>query len=304
MNGFAQPPRIVRWTLELEETTALDRPVHALEPKVHSLFGAGKRGWVLRGEWLGHALHPSLTDVVLGTWTSASLLDLFGGPESVAAAQKLIATGLFAVGPTAWSGWAEWSTAGQREKRGGSPTWCSTASRSASIRLPGSPAAEIATPPASASLSRAEPSQQWPATWADTSSRRASWQPATPPTRNPFEAQRRNSGIAVRIGQAGKHAVVWRRVEVVSASQQDDGQARMRSRASPGIPRPATNTVENRIRGCWRLPSTARPRWSHGQAPLRGPGGTHARGVRRPAQRPRTRGRRGRRPGPGQPHDR
>ena len=37
---------------------------------------------MLRGEWLGHALHPVLTDVVLGTWTSASLLDLFGGRDS------------------------------------------------------------------------------------------------------------------------------------------------------------------------------------------------------------------------------
>jgi len=119
MSGFERPPRIVRWTLGLEEATALDRPVQALEPVVQSWFGTGKRGSVLRGEWLGHAVHPSLTDVVLGTWTSASLLDLFGGRESVAAAQKLIGAGLLAVGPTAWSGWAEWSEAGQREKRVG-----------------------------------------------------------------------------------------------------------------------------------------------------------------------------------------
>lgn len=119
MGEFGRPPRIVRWTLGLEEATALDRPVKALEPVVHSWFGTGRRGSVLRGEWLGHAVHPSLTDVVLGTWTSASLLDLFGGRESVAAAQKLIGAGLLAVGPTAWSGWAEWSEAGQREKRVG-----------------------------------------------------------------------------------------------------------------------------------------------------------------------------------------
>lgn len=119
MSEFERPPRIVRWTLGLEEASALDRPVKTLEPMVHSWFATGKRGSVLRGEWLGHAVHPSLTDVVLGTWTSASLLDLFGGRESVAAAQKLIGAGLLAVGPTAWSGWAEWSEAGQREKRVG-----------------------------------------------------------------------------------------------------------------------------------------------------------------------------------------
>lgn len=119
MSSFERPPRLVRWTLGLEEATALDRPVRAVEPLVSSWFAAGKRGSVLRGEWLGHAVHPSLTDVVLGTWTSATLLDLFGGKESVAAARKLVGAGLLAVGPTAWSGWAEWSEAGQREKRVG-----------------------------------------------------------------------------------------------------------------------------------------------------------------------------------------
>ena len=73
MNSFEQPPRIVRWTLRLEEATALDRPAQALEPWIQGLFGTGTRASVLRGEWLGHAVHPPLTDVVLGTWTSASL---------------------------------------------------------------------------------------------------------------------------------------------------------------------------------------------------------------------------------------
>jgi hypothetical protein len=119
MNRSEPPPRIVRWTLRLENTTALDRPVHALEPSIQSWFGTGTRASVLRGEWLGHAVHPLLTDVELGTWTSAGLLDLLGGPDSSAAAQKLIGTGLLAAGPTAWTGWAEWSAAGSRDKRVG-----------------------------------------------------------------------------------------------------------------------------------------------------------------------------------------
>jgi hypothetical protein len=119
MNPNEQPAGVVRWTLRLEQATELDRPVHALEPSVHAWFGSGTRGSVLRGEWLGHAVHPVLTDVVLGTWTSASLLDLFGGPGSAAAAQRLLGTGLLAVGPTAWTGWAEWSAAGSRDKRVG-----------------------------------------------------------------------------------------------------------------------------------------------------------------------------------------
>jgi hypothetical protein len=119
MSPTEQPPAIVRWTLRLEETTALDRPVQALEPRIRTVFGTGARGSVLRGDWLGHAVHPVLTDVPLGTWTSATLLDLFGGPDSSAAAQRLVGAGLLAAAPTAWTGWAQWSVAGPRDKRVG-----------------------------------------------------------------------------------------------------------------------------------------------------------------------------------------
>lgn len=119
MSSTDRLPRIVRWTRRLEETTALDGPVAALEPTITAAFGTGRRASVLRGEWLGHALHPVLTDLVLGSWTSATVLDLVGGDESSAAARRLVGTGLLAVGPTAWSGWAEWTTTGPREKRVG-----------------------------------------------------------------------------------------------------------------------------------------------------------------------------------------
>ncbi|MDX6308337.1 MAG: hypothetical protein QOI06_1383 [Nocardioidaceae bacterium] len=119
MNATEPPPSIVRWTRRLEGATALDAPVHALEPSIRALFGTGTPAAVLRGDWLGHAVHPLLTDLVIGTWTSASLLDLFGGPDSSAPAQLLIGTGLLAVGPTAWTGWAEWSAAEPRDKRVG-----------------------------------------------------------------------------------------------------------------------------------------------------------------------------------------
>jgi uncharacterized membrane protein len=119
MNTLERRPGIVRWTLWLEGATALDRPVKAVQPVVEAAFGSGTRGSVLRGEWLGHAVHPLLTDVVLGTWTSASVLDLVGGADSAPSAQRLIGTGLLAFGPTAWTGWAEWSMAGSRDKRVG-----------------------------------------------------------------------------------------------------------------------------------------------------------------------------------------
>ncbi|WP_110239135.1 DUF2231 domain-containing protein [Nocardioides gilvus] len=112
-------PTIVRWIRQLEEYRGLDRPVTAIEPTIRATFGTGARGSFLRGDWLGHALHPLLTDVVIGSWTSATVLDLVGGRESAPAAQRLVGVGLLAVGPTAWTGWAEWAEAPQREKRVG-----------------------------------------------------------------------------------------------------------------------------------------------------------------------------------------
>ena len=119
MNHTERNPGIVRWTLRLENAVSLDRPVRALEPSIKSVFGSGRRAWLLRGEWLGHAIHPLLTDVALGTWTSASILDLLGGPDESTAAQRLIGSGLLAAAPTAWTGWAEWAAAGPRDKRVG-----------------------------------------------------------------------------------------------------------------------------------------------------------------------------------------
>ncbi len=119
MTRTERPPALVGWTLRLEGATGLDTPVHLIEPSIRAAFGTGRRASVLRGEWLGHALHPVLTDLVIGTWTSATVLDAIGGADSTTAARRLVGTGLLVVGPTAWSGWAEWSQAGDRDKRVG-----------------------------------------------------------------------------------------------------------------------------------------------------------------------------------------
>lgn len=119
MTRIHRPPSIVRWTLRLEQAPALDPPVRAVAPVVTAVFGRGPQGAALRGDWLGHALHPVLTDLPVGTWVSASLLDLAGGPGSAAAAQRLVGAGLLAAVPTFWSGWAEWSTLGTRDRRVG-----------------------------------------------------------------------------------------------------------------------------------------------------------------------------------------
>ncbi|KRF11306.1 (2Fe-2S)-binding protein [Nocardioides sp. Soil797] len=119
MSSLDRLPTLVHLTRRLEDAEALDGAVHALEPHVRNLFASGARGAVLRGDWLGHALHPAMTDLVLGSWTSATVLDVVGRGRWSEAAQTLVGTGLVAFGPTAWTGWAQWSETGPRDKRVG-----------------------------------------------------------------------------------------------------------------------------------------------------------------------------------------
>jgi nitrite reductase/ring-hydroxylating ferredoxin subunit/uncharacterized membrane protein len=71
--------------------------------------GPGALKDLISGTWMGHALHPLLTDVVIGSWTSATLLDLFGGRGSDQAAERLLAIGIAAYPPTALTGLSDWA---------------------------------------------------------------------------------------------------------------------------------------------------------------------------------------------------
>ncbi|MGH3508937.1 MAG: DUF2231 domain-containing protein, partial [Nocardioidaceae bacterium] len=73
----------------------------------------------LRKAPLGHATHPVLTDLPLGCWTSAMLLDLLGGAGSRRAATLLVALGVASAVPTALTGYADWGTLEGTERRVG-----------------------------------------------------------------------------------------------------------------------------------------------------------------------------------------
>jgi uncharacterized membrane protein len=111
-------PLVVAVT-RLEDATGLDSVVDAVRPLADALVADPTRRDLLRGTWLGHALHPLLTDVPIGFWTSAVTLDLLGGRRSRAAAQRLVGLGALSALPTAVTGWAEWSASGRREQRVG-----------------------------------------------------------------------------------------------------------------------------------------------------------------------------------------
>ncbi len=71
----------------------------------------------LHTDALGHSLHPMLTDVTLGCWTSASLLDVVGGTSSRRAATLLAGAGVVAAVPTAVAGAADWAEMSGSERR-------------------------------------------------------------------------------------------------------------------------------------------------------------------------------------------
>ena len=101
----------------LEGDERLDSVAGAIDPLATKVNEAAL-GPVLRGDWLGHALHPALTDFPLGCWLAAGLLDVIGGRRSRPAATRLVGLGLLAVPPTVATGVAEFGTIDERaEKR-------------------------------------------------------------------------------------------------------------------------------------------------------------------------------------------
>jgi uncharacterized membrane protein len=100
------PEWLASWVTRIERNPALDPAVDQVR-RAGTPVSDGRAADILRGRWLGHALHPVLTDFPLGCFISAGLLDLLGGRKARPAAQRLIGLGLLAVPPTVASGLAD-----------------------------------------------------------------------------------------------------------------------------------------------------------------------------------------------------
>lgn len=87
----------------------LDLPAKPLGKLVRMLVPPGPVKDALSGTWLGHPLHPLLTDVPIGTWTSAGLLDLLGGKDAENGADLLVGAGIAAALPAVVTGYTEWA---------------------------------------------------------------------------------------------------------------------------------------------------------------------------------------------------
>jgi nitrite reductase/ring-hydroxylating ferredoxin subunit/uncharacterized membrane protein len=108
-------------TKRLEEMEALDRFADHVQRVVSRIVPQESvRKDLLSGTWLGRPLHPVLTDVVIGTWTSASVLDVLGGRRAEQAADQLIFIGNLAALPTIAAGLSDWAELWGTQQRVGS----------------------------------------------------------------------------------------------------------------------------------------------------------------------------------------
>ncbi|MGV9748189.1 DUF2231 domain-containing protein [Rhodococcus zopfii] len=109
-------PPLARLLESTESASWLDRPATRVRALVRPLAD-GPAGGVLRGDFLGHPLHPALVAVPIGAWSSAAVFDLvFRRPD---AARRLLEIGLAATPPTLATGWSDWSRCTTVQRRVG-----------------------------------------------------------------------------------------------------------------------------------------------------------------------------------------
>jgi nitrite reductase/ring-hydroxylating ferredoxin subunit/uncharacterized membrane protein len=112
---------IQQLTKRVEKMEALDRFANFMQKFVSRIVpqeSALKD--LLSGTWLGRPLHPMLTDVVIGVWTSASVLDILGGKRAERAAGQLVFIGNVAALPTIAAGLSDWAELWGAQQRLGS----------------------------------------------------------------------------------------------------------------------------------------------------------------------------------------
>lgn len=103
----------------IENVEAIDKAANPLADAVGKLVPPGPVKDLLSGTPLGHPVHPVLTDVAIGAWSSAVFLDFLGGASSETASDRLIALGILSAVPTAATGFSDWADTWGKARRVG-----------------------------------------------------------------------------------------------------------------------------------------------------------------------------------------
>lgn len=103
-------PALTRTAIaRIGEWRTLDKIGGPLGQAVHRATKPNAVKNALSGGWLGHQLHPMLTDVPIGAWLMASAVDYTVGKPGSVAARRLVALGVLGAVPTAAAGASDWS---------------------------------------------------------------------------------------------------------------------------------------------------------------------------------------------------
>ncbi|MGM0929272.1 MAG: Rieske 2Fe-2S domain-containing protein [Actinomycetota bacterium] len=103
----------------IEQTEALDKVAQPVAGLVGRIVKPRPVRNILSGSYLGHPLHPLMTDLPIGAWTMATLLDTVGGRRAEPAADLLVTAGILTAAPTAWAGLNDWSDTQGEDRRVG-----------------------------------------------------------------------------------------------------------------------------------------------------------------------------------------
>jgi uncharacterized membrane protein len=117
----------------LGSTRALDQLATALGRASDAL---GDLRPALQGDWLGHPLHPAMTDLPIGFWTTAMTLDLIGGRRARPIATRMVGLGLLSAPAAFLTGLAEFGTLDdQPTRRVAAAHWAGNAAATATFLL-------------------------------------------------------------------------------------------------------------------------------------------------------------------------
>lgn len=116
MSESSDPPTVE----EAARAPLIERLSDALQTGIKPLVGSNWRAprrlkTLLSGTWLGHPLHPLLTDIPIGSWVLAALFDIIWliAPKTwgwaAQAAVVVIVVGILGGLVAVWSGMADWS---------------------------------------------------------------------------------------------------------------------------------------------------------------------------------------------------
>jgi len=111
----------------IDDQQWLEDAGEAIQPVILNAFKAGGKTGndiknFLHGKWLGHALHPMITDVPIGAWTTAVALDtmeLCGSDKYKAGADAAVTIGLAGAAGAAVTGLTDWTGTTQIERKAG-----------------------------------------------------------------------------------------------------------------------------------------------------------------------------------------